>query len=218
MAGYPRVYDLALRLISHLDGKVDAETLTRFVAAYQSVSHLTLGELWAIPIMLLVPSAIENLRRVSVSMTWRRVHRDIALQWASRINEASEKGDGAEVLLLAEMLKTAPPLSTAFVAEFTQTLQGRGPAVVFILAWLEQRLAEQGQTIDQIVAAESQSQAADQVSVANAIASLRFVGGAQDWHEFVEGQSFAEGILRGDPMGTYSQMDFATRDMYRPLG
>jgi cellobiose phosphorylase len=213
MAGYPRVYDLALRLIAHLDGKVDAETLTRFVAAYQSVSHLTLGELWAVPIMLRL-ALIENLRRVSVSMTWRRVHRDMALDWASQINDASEKREGQEVLLLAEMLKSAPPLSTAFVAEFTQTLQGRGPAVVFILAWLEQRLAEQGQTIDQMIAAESQSQAADQVSVANAIASLRFVG-AQDWHEFVEGQSFTEAILRADPMRTYPRMDFATRDMYR---
>jgi cyclic beta-1,2-glucan synthetase len=42
-AGYPRVYAIALELISHADGRVDAESLRAFVAAYQSVSPLRLG-------------------------------------------------------------------------------------------------------------------------------------------------------------------------------
>ena len=62
-AGHPRVYDIALETISHGDGRVDPETLGSFVAAYQTVSFLTLGELWAIPIMLRL-ALIENLRRV----------------------------------------------------------------------------------------------------------------------------------------------------------
>jgi hypothetical protein len=60
-AGLPRVYDLAFEAISHGDGRVDAETLSRFVAAYQTVAPLELGELWAIPIMLRL-ALIENLR------------------------------------------------------------------------------------------------------------------------------------------------------------
>src|SRR5690606_4587307 len=50
--GLARVYDLALNAISHGDGRVDAEGLVRFVGAYQTVTPLKLGELWAIPIML----------------------------------------------------------------------------------------------------------------------------------------------------------------------
>ncbi len=34
--GYPRVYDIALELISHVDGRVNAESLTSVVAAYQT--------------------------------------------------------------------------------------------------------------------------------------------------------------------------------------
>ncbi|MFO7654250.1 MAG: hypothetical protein R6X25_10575, partial [Candidatus Krumholzibacteriia bacterium] len=64
-AGLPRSYDLALETISHGDGRVDPENLSRFVAAYQSVAALKLGELWAIPIMLRL-ALIENLRRVVV--------------------------------------------------------------------------------------------------------------------------------------------------------
>ena len=51
-AGFPRVYDIALEAISHGDGRVDTDSLIRFVSAYQRVTTLSLGELWAIPIML----------------------------------------------------------------------------------------------------------------------------------------------------------------------
>ena len=35
-AGFPRIYDLALELISHMDGRIDSDNATQFVAAYQS--------------------------------------------------------------------------------------------------------------------------------------------------------------------------------------
>src|SRR5689334_6288889 len=62
--GLPRVYDIVLEIISHSDGRVDVSSLTSFIANYQLVSVLTLGELWAIPIMLRL-AVIENLRRVA---------------------------------------------------------------------------------------------------------------------------------------------------------
>ena len=64
-AGFPRVYDIALETIAHGDGRVDLEGLSRFLAAYQSVTPLNLGELWAIPIMLRL-ALIENVRRVAL--------------------------------------------------------------------------------------------------------------------------------------------------------
>ena len=50
--GLPRVYDIALEAVAHGDGRIDPEGLSRFVSAYQTVTPLKLGELWAIPIML----------------------------------------------------------------------------------------------------------------------------------------------------------------------
>jgi len=49
------------------DGRIDTESLARFVAAYQRSTALTLGELWAIPIMLRL-ALIENLRRVAARL------------------------------------------------------------------------------------------------------------------------------------------------------
>ena len=89
--GLPRVYDIALETIAHGDGRVDAESLSRFVAAYQTVTTLNFGELWAIPIMLRL-ALIENLRRVGVRMAAGRAERDLANTWADQMMETAEAG------------------------------------------------------------------------------------------------------------------------------
>ncbi|MCU0662203.1 MAG: cyclic beta 1-2 glucan synthetase [Myxococcota bacterium] len=211
-AGLPRVYDLIREFIAHVDGRVDDEALARYTEAYQSVSHLTLGEIWSVAIMLRI-ALIENLQRVAVKISWQQAHRDSALAWAQRIDAPSEQHESA-LLVLAEMVRDNPILSTPFVSQFTQALQGRGATTTFVLAWLEQRLAEQGQTIEEVVRAESQSQAASQASMANSIASLRLVN-ATRWSDFVEAHSAVERILESEPAGVYSRMDLATRDQYR---
>lgn len=211
-AGLPRVYDLVQEYIAHVDGRVDDEALARYIAVYQSVSHLTLGELWSVPIMLRL-ALVENLRRVAISMIWQRAHRDSALAWVQRIGTDSDKQESA-VMVLAEMVRENPPLSTAFVAQFMQALQGRGATTTFVLAWLEQRLSAQGQTIEDSVRADSRSQTANQASMANSIASLRLVNSIE-WQKFVEANSATEAILVKEPSGVYPQMDFATRDQYR---
>ena len=52
LADYPRVYDIALELVAHTDGRMDVASLTGFLTSYQSVTPLKLGELWALPLML----------------------------------------------------------------------------------------------------------------------------------------------------------------------
>jgi hypothetical protein len=105
-------------------------------------------------------------------------------------------------------------MSGAFVSELSRHLQGQNPNFAFANNWLEHRLADQGLTSEQLIRAEGQSQAADQVSMGNSINSLRFVN-ANDWRQFVGEQSVVEQTLAGDPAGVYAEMDFATRDRYR---
>ena len=70
-AGSPRVYDIVLELIAHVDAQIDADSLSAFVAAYQKVAPLKLGELWAVPIMLRL-GLIENLARVTTGLAQGR--------------------------------------------------------------------------------------------------------------------------------------------------
>ena len=212
-AGHPRAYDLALQTISHGDGRVDSDSLRRFVASYQTVSPLKLGELWAIPIMLRL-AIIENLRRVAVRISAGFEERSLAAIWADQMTETAEKDPKGLILVVADMARSAPPMSSPFVAELARRLQGRGPALALPLKWMEQHLSELGETVEQLVRFESQSQASNQVTVANSIGGLRVIG-ALNWRSFVESLSVVETALREDPSGDYRRMDFATRDRYR---
>jgi cyclic beta-1,2-glucan synthetase len=212
-AGFPRVYDIALETISHGDGRADPESLSSFVTAYQTVTALTLGELWAIPIMLRL-ALIENLRRVATRVAADRIARNRADFWADQMTEIAEKDPKSLILAIADMARSNPPMVSSFVAEFARRLQGQSPALALPLTWIGQRLSESGLTIEQLVQSENQQQAADQVSISNTIGSLRFLG-SMDWREFVETMSVVEQTLREDPGGVYGRMDFATRDRYR---
>jgi cyclic beta-1,2-glucan synthetase len=209
----PRVYDIALETVSHGDGRFDMEGLGAFVDAYQTVTPLTIGELWAVPIMLRV-ALIENLRRVAARIGADRLHRRRADHWADQMTAIAEKDPKSLILVIADMARSAPPMASAFVAELVRRLQGKTAALALPLTWIEQRLSEDGLTIDRLVQSENQQQAADQVSISNSIGSLRLLGGA-DWRVFVEARSLVEQTLREDPAGAYSRMDFATRDQYR---
>lgn len=211
--GLPRVYDLALETIAHGDGRVDPENLRRFVSAYQSVAALTLGELWAIPIMLRL-TLIENLRRVAVRITGHRLDRNCAEAWADKMTAVAAQDPQSLILAIADMARSDPPMVSSFVAELTRRLHGQGPALALPLTWIEQRLSESGLTSKELVCLENQQQAADQVSISNSIGSLRALG-AMDWRGFVEATSLVEQTLAEDPAGIYSAMDFATRDHYR---
>ena len=211
--GLPRVYDIALETISHGDGRVDPGSLSSFVAAYQTITGLTLGELWAIPIMLRL-ALIENLRRAATRIAAQRIDRNRADYWADQMMDIAEKDPKSVVLVIADMARSSPPMASAFVAEFARRLQGQSPALALPLTWIEQRLSESGLTIEQSVQSENQQQAVDQVSISNSIGSLRFLG-AMDWRTFVEAMSVVERTLREDPAAAYGKMDFATRDRYR---
>lgn len=212
-SGLPRVYDIALEAIAHSDGRVDQESFTGFIAAYQTGASLQLGELWAIPIMLRL-ALIENLRRIAARIAAERLDRNRAGYWADHLTKTAVKESNSLILAIADMVRSNPPIVSAFVAELTRRLHGQGPALALPLTWIEQRLAESGSTIEQLVRLDSQQQAADQVSISNSIGSLRFLG-AMDWRKFVEEMSSVELYLRSDPAGVYSTMDFATRDRYR---
>jgi len=210
---FPRVYEIAVEIVSHTDGRIDALHLTSFVVGYQEVVPLKLGELWAIPIMLRL-ALIENLRRVAVQMNVERKDRDAAGNWADKILQVAENNPSHLIIDVGEMAQSQPSLNQAFVAEFLRRIQEKSPSVKLAVGWIEERLAEDGQTVGQLVQSESQYQAATQASVGNSICSLRFLD-TLDWQEFVEGQSVVENRLCTDPAGVYAQMDFATRDAYR---
>ncbi|MBJ7880171.1 GH36-type glycosyl hydrolase domain-containing protein [Gelidibacter salicanalis] len=211
--GMPRVYDIALEIIAHSDCRIDSNGLKGFISAYQSEKILTLGELWAIPIMMKL-AVIENLRRIAEKIALDMIDHNIADYWSDKMIETVKKDPVDLVLTIANMAKSDIILNSPFVAGFIRKLQGKGPAFALPLSWMEQQLSKEGIVGADLVYHENQKQAADQVSVKNSIGTLRFIG-TTDWRKFVETSSIVEQTLRKDITGIYPQLDFTTRDRYR---
>ena len=213
--GFPRVYELAVELLDHLDGQLDQDHLHAFVRAYQDVFVLNLAELWAVPGMLRL-AGIENLRRLALQLVWRQQDINQGTQWADRMGAMASAAPDEMEMLWRELIATERPLTSGLVAGFTRRLATRsaGPGTSAALEWLERYLAQRGETIDEAVSQDARNQAADEIAMRNVILSLRGLGGL-DWNRFVEEHSAVEQALRSDPAGVYGRMDFATRDYYR---
>src|SRR2546422_2884485 len=89
MAGLARVYAVALELLRHTDGRLDRHQLVRFMAAYQTVAPLTIGELWAWPSMLKL-ALLESLRRLADETLQGRDARLTADGYLAQIGGAEE--------------------------------------------------------------------------------------------------------------------------------
>src|SRR6202050_1704178 len=209
LEGFPRFFGVAWAFVAHNDSRFDPEVLRRFVSAYQRVQPLTIGELWAVAITLRIV-LVENLRRVAERIVRSRNARVEADILADRVLGTA----GQTAVSPASVLRRFEnkPLERSFAVQLVQRLRDLDPKVGPILVWLDERLAAQGTTADEIVRAELQEQAAMTVTVRNIITSMRLTS-EFDWHSFFESISLVDLALRQG--SHFEEMDFATRDYYR---
>jgi cyclic beta-1,2-glucan synthetase len=208
LAGFPRIFGLAWAFVAHTDSRSDPEMLRRFVRAYQRVQPLTIGELWAVPITLRIV-LVENLRRSARRIVVGRAAREEADALADRLLGAGAHSEPVRAVL--QRYEQAP-LSGAFAVQLVQRLRDQDPKVARVLNWLEERLAAQGTTTEQIVHDDHQRQAATNVTVRNIITSMRLISDL-DWAELFESVSLVDDILRRG--SNFAEMDFPTRNLYR---
>ncbi|HKB02708.1 MAG TPA: glucoamylase family protein [Gemmataceae bacterium] len=197
--GLPRIYALAVALITHTDSHLEDGSILRFVKSFQEVAPLTTGELWAVPTMLRL-ALLENLRRLAAQMLAARVERQLATTWVSR-------AAGSPV---------PPPLperpSDTFLVAWHKALRDRESDIP--VGPLHDWLARHSDDLTEVLCREHRRQAANQVSVGNCVTSLRLLN-AIEWPVFFERASKVEEVLRGEPTGVYARQEFATRDRYR---
>src|SRR5262245_10729020 len=197
--GLPRIYALAVALITHTDSHLEDGSIFRFVKSFQEVAPLTTGELWAVPTMLRL-ALLENLRRLGGQMLAARGERQLATTWVSR-------AAGSPV---------PPPLperpSDTFLVAWHKALRDRESDIP--VGPLHDWLARHSDDLTEVLCREHRRQAANQVSVGNCVTSLRLLN-AIEWPVFFERASKVEEVLRGEPTGVYARQEFATRDRYR---
>jgi cyclic beta-1,2-glucan synthetase len=194
LEGYPRVLGVAWAFVAHTDSRFDPEILRRFLAAYQTVQPLTIGELWAVAITMRVV-LVENLRRLAEKIVLSRAARQEADALADHLLSADRQIKFSPAAALKRFERN--PLPASFAVQLVQRLRDLDPKVRPILVWLDQRLALEGTTADDIVTKEHHEQGTANVSVRNVVTSMRLIS-AFDWPKFVESVSLVDEALRHD--------------------
>lgn len=223
MRGYPLVYGLCVDYLRHTDCHVDIESLSRYVDAYQSERILTIGELWAVPIMLRLGLVLTVGAIVTSEAS--PGDRDLSEAWAKRLlwptsasadPEARERKrrEVQEALAELERWDRKEPPSDAFLVTLLRRLREREDSPVAALEWISTQTERLNSTPDELTRRHLLRQAADQISVGNAITSMRSVN-ALDWSSFFSRVSRVEEVLRHDPSGAYPDMDVGSRDRCR---
>ena len=198
--GRARIYAMAIELVRHSDSRIDRPQLEAFLISYQRVAPLTIGELWAWPSMLTL-ALVENLRRLAEEILVSRRARLVADEYLHHADTREARAWPSDI-------------HAASIVQLLLRTREYGRSVPLLRRAVEAHLEGQQMTAEDAVRGEHQRQGVTQVSVANAITSLRLCSEI-DWREYVEHVSLVEHALRRDPAGVYGRMDFLSRDQQR---
>ncbi|MDF1500566.1 MAG: glucoamylase family protein [Anaerolineales bacterium] len=208
--GLPRIYSLARNLTELTDARLDQDNIIQFIEGYQESQVLTIGELWALPLFLRI-ALVERIGDLARQAWTEMYEREQASYWAYRLLSTLRREPDQLFAIINELTRAVPSPSHYFGVQLTGHLYDEDSLLTLVQNWLERTvrhpLAEQSLR-------EQSRQAADQLSIGNAITSLRTLS-LLDWRELFEALSHVERALRRDPAGIYQHMDFDTRNQYR---
>ena len=200
LAGLPRIYGVAWAFVAHTDGAFDEDLLVHYLAAYQEARELNLGEMWALPTTLRVV-LIENLRRLAERVATHKAAREVANLCCDQI-----EAHPLQRLVDLHALLQQRGVGQMFLAQMLHRLQGRrGIELAAVQDWLARALPQGAAVQAQQIA----DQAADNLSVSNAVHALRAIDAA-DWPTIVARSSALMGLMLQAPM--FKAEDTLTRD------
>lgn len=193
LAGLPRIYGVAWAFVAHTDSAFDEDLLVNFLSAYQETRELNLAEMWALPTTLRVV-LVENLRRLAERVATSKAARELANLCCDRLDRCTVRS--LEALLDRLVQRGVGPI---FLAQMAQRLQDRrnggNASEGLVLDWLRRALPEPAAVVIQ----QSVEQTADNLSVSNAVTSLRAIGDA-DWPDIVSRTSRLMQLMLAAPM------------------
>jgi cyclic beta-1,2-glucan synthetase len=204
LAGLPRIYGVAWAFVAHTDSAFDEDLLLPYLCAYQETRELHLREMWALPTTLRVV-LVENLRRLAERLATQQAARELANRCCDLIDRGADSR-----LQACFAVAAARGADNVFLAQVGQRLRDRASGSGQRLPdplreWLRGVLPNLA-AVQARLAAE---QTADNLSVSNAVSSLRAIGDA-DWPDIVARASPLTRLMLGSPL--FEAEHHVTRD------
>jgi cyclic beta-1,2-glucan synthetase len=212
LAGSPRTYGLAMDIVNATLGKVDRDTLTHYLKSYQSVDPLTIAELWAFPLLLRL-RLIEWILFLAGRIDRRMRDGELAAFWGDRLRLISIREPHRLPAFLMDLTREQTSPSPHFAEELLECLFDETSVIPLVREWLEKSFSR---PLEEVLHEEHLQESSEQVAFSNAIVSLINLS-QLSWQVIFEDVCPVDAILKEDPDGTYSLMDFATRNRYRDV-
>lgn len=210
IATLPRIYALAIALIEATANRLTEENILAFLKSFQSITPLTIGELWAFPLMLRL-HLIERIQSLAMLLDGRLREGELARYWGNRLLTAARRHP-ERLMPFIKALKTEElNPSSHFAEELLEHLFDEDSALIPLKSWIE---TKHSKTLSEIIQAEQKQETLNEVAFSSAVISLISLR-QLSWREIFEDTSRVDAILRDDPIDVYRQMNFATRDNYR---
>ena len=208
--GLPRIYALAIQLVNYTVGGLNNENITNFLESYQIDHPLTIGELWAFPLMLRF-RLIEWIEFLAIHVDNRMREGELASFWGNRLLYAARHDPSKLPIFLTDLAKENTSFSGHFAEELLDHLFDEEALLLMVRQWLEERFES---PLDEILRQEHLDETSEQIVFSNSIRSLITLS-QLSWPEIFEVVSPVDAILRNDYGKSYSRMDFTTRNSYR---
>jgi cyclic beta-1,2-glucan synthetase len=207
--GYPRVFAIALEYLNHTDCAITEDALIEFISEYQQISYLLDVELWSLSSILKI-ALIENIKHMCRKISKTQDQYEAARAALTNIFEKKQKYSS----VLGPIFKNSLTENFDYIEYIYSAFKKMGKEGINGIKYIDSKLARRRSSPEYIVDIEHQRQAAREVSMGNAMTSLRFIM-SLDYVKVFESLSQIEKILSEDYSGIYSKMDNTTKDYYR---
>ena len=212
-SGEARIYVLASEIVAYTDGKIDAESLKRYLKAYQRKKNLNMDEIWNIGLFLQI-ALIEKIREIcekiySSQIQKYRVENIVERLVEQKINLKFNLNSEyqAKNMEFGEM-------KYPFIEYMSYRLKKYGRKAGSYQLILEEQVKKMGTTVSDVIKKEHFDIALKKVSIGNSIKSIREIGRI-NFLEIFEEINGVEEILRKDPANVYAEMDYKSKNEYR---
>ncbi|MEG0306674.1 MAG: glucoamylase family protein [Clostridium sp.] len=211
LKGYPRIYALARELLKLYQESISEENINGFLCIYQEVTALTMGELWALPLMIKV-AYIEVICKSCLSILNKGKAKFNGEKLAARIIIYYNNNNMDEAM---DFLKENHiEFEEYFADAFVKIMKDNGVDHEGLNLWVQSKLFENEINLDKLFMNSHKTDAIYSASISNSINGIRNLENI-NWRSVFEINSKVEEILNNDPLGIYKGMDFHSKDYYR---
>jgi cyclic beta-1,2-glucan synthetase len=208
---HSRTFTICEDYLNHSDGHLNMESFITYVRSYQEISVLKIAEVWAMPLLMRV-ALIGHLSKIMRTIKERHETCQLVQKLLLKFDKEKITSEGLKQVL--EDAGKEMPLSGPMIVHLIKHLRERADYTAAVGEWLICKLENGPESLDQILSYEYQVQADYQVTTGNIISSLRKIS-RWDWQEVFSQISMVEKTLCSDNTGSYSKLDFSSRNIIR---